>query len=1271
MAASLKTLELEDFKTFYGKHLIGPLQPFTAIVGPNGAGKSNFMDAVAFVLGERLKDLRVSKSSQLINRDRMHSGSESESDSLPPSTSVTAVFALPDGAERAFKRIMCSRGSTFLVAGKTVPWEKYQEELRKVGINAACRNFMVFQGTVESIATQGGHMKSELFEKISGSGALAKKYTHCKNAMEKVEEKLRANLEQRRMVVGNLHDCRLDLKKEKEYKTLEEARDKTKLKLQLFRLYCTKKESKNMEKELQKVEQHLGEVEERMREQTVVLQKKVERQAVAVKDLVTQDGSFLDVEIEYNRKRMEIITAKEVLADRQQKVESCLKLLAKATEGREARLRELKKLEEELTEVEELATKYEEELSQESMRMGTDIQLKEEQLKEYHRLKQEAAQRSVTYQQKLDKLSRQHKTQLDSLANEERKMEEGRAALRRKDDEVKEAMCRAEALKEKLKVFIKVAADKSLTLKEYKERVTTQKKEIESMNNQLEEVTKQLSEAECDVDQAEQQQTKEKLLRILNMLFKGVYDRLGNLCEPIHERYKIAITRVLGKHLDSIVVDTEQTARRCIKYLADKQIGRETFLPLDSLNPSPIRESLRDIQNPRHVRLAFDLVKFEHPYIKVAVLYVTKGTLVCETPEDAMTVANNLLDEHGNKKQLSAVALDGTFFCKSGLVSGGKIELEKKARRWGTMNVLAMRKERNSLLDKLRKAQTIGKEESEMRILESQVMGLKNQVKYTAVEEDKILKHISQVTVEMEKMGKELELCNVTYKVTKVKVADQEAKISQVETEMEKVENEVFASFCKEIRIPSIRFYEKQGLQVMTERANKRLQFEKQKSRLQNQIKYERSRDKDGDVERWRRVVEVQRALVEKAEEEKRKKAKEAEELMKAFAREKAKRVDKAKVVQETDEEVELAQEKARKIGRERAKVEQKVLACKQKMKSLEVERLNILKYCHIKDIDLPLKRGSLKHVALREGAPLSSSSTQFSSSSLETPSSLLNMQGGEAEIEVDFSSLSNALKKVENEEHQKASESLIQLKIRSLEKILSSMHPPSKNTSERMEQATDHMRDMKLQLKEIQRQASDAKNAFEEVKQRRYDLFMDCFNTVAAKIDEVYKGLCQSNQAQALLETSNPEEPYLGSVIYHCIPPGKRCQGMCSLSGGEKSVAALAFLFALHSYKPAPFFLLDEVDAALDPGNIRKLSKNIIQLRQNVAVVVISHRLDLYHKADALFGITYDMVNDYARSKVFSLDLTQYRKDRSWRPSDGEDGGETPTNGRQRQTAQ
>ena len=121
-------------------------------------------------------------------------------------------------------------------------------------------------------------------------------------------------------------------------------------------------------------------------------------------------------------------------------------------------------------------------------------------------------------------------------------------------------------------------------------------------------------------------------------------------------------------------------------------------------------------------------------------------------------------------------------------------------------------------------------------------------------------------------------------------------------------------------------------------------------------------------------------------------------------------------------------------------------------------------------------------------------------------------------------------------------------------------------------------------------RRAKKAKQTFEAVKKERYERFMQCFDHVSNRIDDIYKALSRNQSAQAFLGPENAEEPYLEGTSYNCVAPGKRFRPMDNLSGGEKTVAALALLFAIHSYQPAPFFVLDEVDAALDNTNIGKV---------------------------------------------------------------------------------
>src|SRR5207247_7741014 len=103
-------------------------------------------------------------------------------------------------------------------------------------------------------------------------------------------------------------------------------------------------------------------------------------------------------------------------------------------------------------------------------------------------------------------------------------------------------------------------------------------------------------------------------------------------------------------------------------------------------------------------------------------------------------------------------------------------------------------------------------------------------------------------------------------------------------------------------------------------------------------------------------------------------------------------------------------------------------------------------------------------------------------------------------------------------------------------------------------------------------------------------------------------------------LDIEDSEEPYLDGIKYHAMPPLKRFRDMEHLSGGEKTMAALALLFAIHSYQPSPFFVLDEVDAALDNTNVGKIANYIREHASDTfQFIVISLKSTLYENAQAL----------------------------------------------------
>jgi structural maintenance of chromosome 1 len=224
----------------------------------------------------------------------------------------------------------------------------------------------------------------------------------------------------------------------------------------------------------------------------------------------------------------------------------------------------------------------------------------------------------------------------------------------------------------------------------------------------------------------------------------------------------------------------------------------------------------------------------------------------------------------------------------------------------------------------------------------------------------------------------------------------------------------------------------------------------------------------------------------------------------------------------------------------------------------------------------------------------------------------------------------------------------------------------PNARAETKLHDATQRLKDFDTQLNEARDAAKEADEAFNKVRQQRFDAFMGMFNHVSEQIDPIYKELTKRENApmggSAFLALEDSQDPYFGGIKFDCMPPNKRFRVMESLSGGEKTVAALSLLFAMHSYRPSPFFVLDEVDAALDNDNVGRVS-NYIRKRSRrgrddssssttasgfpagddpaTQCIVISLKDNFYDKSDALVGVYREQAQDTSES--LTLDLSKY----------------------------
>lgn len=231
---------------------------------------------------------------------------------------------------------------------------------------------------------------------------------------------------------------------------------------------------------------------------------------------------------------------------------------------------------------------------------------------------------------------------------------------------------------------------------------------------------------------------------------------------------------------------------------------------------------------------------------------------------------------------------------------------------------------------------------------------------------------------------------------------------------------------------------------------------------------------------------------------------------------------------------------------------------------------------------------------------------------------------------------------------------------------------PNVKQANEAFTNITQKLKDSGIDFDKAKDTARKATAEFQRIKNQRSKRFLDAFNHIDEALKTIYTDMTRSSKhplgGNAYLSLDDTEEPYKGGLKFNAMPPMKRFRDMEQLSGGEKTVAALALLFAIHSFHPAPFFVMDEVDAALDNSeffcflprtlwsayfssspfsllvNLRKVCNYIQQRSQkDFQCIVISLKDMFYERSQSLVGICKDVGTN--SSRTMTLDLTQYDK--------------------------
>ncbi|KAF9316118.1 Structural maintenance of chromosomes protein 1 [Podila horticola] len=1290
----LHRIEVENFKSYKGHQTIGPFNDFTCVIGPNGAGKSNLMDAISFVLGVKSAQLRSSQLRELIYRDRVDdskdnnragiSKSRVENDSDPRKTWVMAVYQKEDGSEIKFVRSVNMAGvSEYKINGRVMLYADYDKALQEINILVKAKNFLVFQGDVEAIASQSPKDLTKLIEQISGSLELKQEYDRLQQEQERAVENSTFNFQRKKGINAEIKQYQEQKAEAERFETLQEKKSTLLVNYLVWKLFHIERNITTTEETIVSKTDSLRATNEELTVLEDGLKNAKKEQAVAQRDAYRKERSITKREKAFNELHPDALSLDEKVAHVAKKIKSMKsnKVLVKETYNQQNK--SVSQQKQELNQMEKAASKFEEGAKAQEEAQG--IILSQEDMSLYSSKKEEVALRTVVQSQELGQLKRNVRT----WREEDSRLQESVKELSSKKGRLTEQEQALVDHQKKVESHLSsVLQDQARTQHELQnldnERLRIEKTEIE-LNEKLSSTLNQLMEAKLDQRESEKEQKLKETLSSLKRIFPGVHGRVTDLCKPTQRKYDAAISVILGRHMDAIIVDRQKTAIDCIQLLREQRSGHATFLPLDTLSAKPVNDRLRSVA--KGARLAVDVVQYDE-VLETAIHYVCGNALVCDTMEIAKHVCYDL------GHQVKAVALDGTVFHKSGLITGGQSGLGSAVRRWDEKVVDDLKRRRDTMLAQLNELSKTKKRGEHGETLKSELAGIESKLAFAREDLSATKRNIGEIREQIQLINTELVEKGPKAEQSARNLANREVEISRIDAQIHEIEDEVFASLCLKIGVTNIREYEELKLKRSQELSEKRSKFETVLSKMRNQLSFETTQldETKERLSRLENMISTETATLNEYEGRR-------DEI---HAQQAAIQKEMESLKKELDAAQAAFQTRSEKVSAFKKQVSQKnkqvdallkdIGAKESLVEKLDSERSSIFRRCKLEQIELPMEKGSLDDVSLEEVESLRPNTSSENDMDVDMENGLpVGSQSvprsQDWKITVDFSELDEDQRQampssssgigrdtsgsssgidmqrlsLQSQDHpssqsggssdivtmeQMENEFLDRLRLLSeeIERLA-----PNMKAIERLDGVEARLRQTDKEFNAARKSARTIKEAFSAVKQERYDRFHTAFQHISEKIDEIYKSLTRSTAfpmgGTAYLSLEDMEEPYLDGIRYHAMPPLKRFRDMDQLSGGEKTMAALALLFAIHSYRPSPFFVLDEVDAALDNMNVSRIGQYLQDhASANLQFIVISLKNSLYERGQGLVGIYRDQgVNS---SKTLTLALDQFQSE-------------------------
>lgn len=1160
----LLRLELKGFKSFADKTIVKFSPGMTAVIGPNGSGKSNITDAMKWVLGEsNVRNLRGQKAEDII-----FSGTEKRK---PMSAAeVTLVFDNSDQqldidmAEVAITRRIYRTGeSEFLINKRSCRLKDIHLLLADTGLG---RDSMAIigQNRIDAILNSKPEERRLIFEDVAG---ISRFKINKEDALRRIASTDR-NMERVRDVMATI---------EEQLGPLSEKAEKTKKYMTLSR---TKRDYdgalgfhnyKTSDRLLTRFENdNIAFKDEEIELQTELSKLEARRHELQSSSSKEQEQLKL-WEAQYTEKQRD----KERLAGHLRLLEEQLKTARRELDETSMRISEL----EATQKGEEQQLRILNQLIQDESAQLVEKESNLEELEETYKkavedVRAEQAKfqslqsnREAFEQRQLEVVSAIETAKASIRSLEARKVESKNqcaileSEIAQVDSELQVARSEFEALGQK---FNALSAQRQALVDDAKDaamKVREERKELQKLRTQ-----EQRAKGRLELLAQWEEQHEGYLEGTKNILNgKGswreqITGAVGDLF-TVEDKYTTAIETALGGSVNHVVTTTARAASEGVNYLKSIQGGRVTFLPMDSVKGKPYDTPA--LNESCVLGTAVDCISFDNKYAHIF-QYLLGRTLVVSSMDDAIGLQKKY------NQQLRIVTLTGEQFQPGGSLTGGATKRKRAS-------VLSRKEEAASL------EQELVQIEEQIRSLTASLENLEKRVEEAEKERaslDEIYQHTNLLYV-----ASETKVQNIQHQIDRKKrvLSEEEQRLVQIDIDLAtttanlKDQETALASLQENHgvdgnqgalmdRLTVLQKVQQEAYEAFTE---VRLTCDTLRHTIQEREtqREQRNQSISSIIERLTPLRNLLVSTTQRYEEE----------------------IPKAQEVAE--QELASATAEVERLRALRDEAYDKTSTGREEMESIlsEQDRLN-QRYKVVQGRLVDMEGKITRHRMDCE---------RFIEELQELGFTLKDAQALRIEGSVND---------WKDEQARLMAE-------------IAELGPVNPNAVEEYEETKERYDFLTTQLADLDTAKTQLQAVIAEMDKAMSTQLYDVLDVVGRRFQEVFSQLFGGGTAQIVL--TDPDNILTGGIDFYIQPPGKKRQQLTLLSGGERALTVIALLFSFLDYRPAPFCVLDEVDAALDEANVERFSSYLNRINKETQFIVVSHRKKTMEAAEVLQGVT------------------------------------------------